>query len=773
MSRIRISRNQLQVAIDLCQSGNSPASRLNLKILLLLTHIPPLALHRVARRVSCSLNHVRHVVGWVNAKDFQKLTRPGAFRKTRLLTRGQERQLARKLRNKLESAREVVTWSGNRLSVPAAYAWSKRLGHSFRRARAARRAALSSARKQGRQKAQRIKLPPEEIERLKQRLSFERQRMGLGDDEFRVYGPTHKPIRDDNPVLRLETIIRLGGSSDSVSDICTLLKCYPADVRRCQKRYIAVKGDLDAFCTPKRNGRPRKNAAPDSIGEVKVETDPSRAPAPCGAPAQGRDANLWLSLKSHDLARALLDRDLAGAGNPGTHALVFLQGVRGSGKTTLAKQLKNAAYFDCEAPETLQGLQAPLGFLRRPNEPIVIVDEIGLLQNRQEFFQAVLEVSKTKQILAISSSSKALEVSPALKWRVIGDRAEPIVEWDAESEPLGYCHIKLLPLIAFAVPFALLYFLNPMDPYLKLSAQDSFQLMWKGRTFQLFFIWLVALEYILSWESIKLKISKENKVRALFFGLVLLLPTLYVLFENYFGLNAGLANWAMQSGGTFSDSMPLAIEYLAFSLLFCVTIFFSFGKKGLAGFALPALFVGLVGALYTIDNFFPYGQFTPFQLLVPTTASLAAGILGLMGNTVLFGTELGTGMPTLDVSGPLGTAKFAIAWPCAGIESLLIFTAVALLFLKRMTISWKTKIGYFAFGAAITYFINVLRIATIFTIGMQYGVNSSQVQAFHFYYGPLYAMAWIVSFSLIILLSQGMWRKIKVRKPQLTQLNPA
>jgi len=447
MSRIRISRNQLQVAIDLCQSGNSPASRLNLKILLLLTHIPPLALHRVARRVSCSLNHVRHVVGWVNAKDFQKLTRPGAFRKTRLLTRGQERQLARKLRNKLESAREVVTWSGNRLSVPAAYAWSKRLGHSFRRARAARRAALSSARKQGRQKAQRIKLPPEEIERLKQRLSFERQRMGLGDDEFRVYGPTHKPIRDDNPVLRLETIIRLGGSSDSVSDICTLLKCYPADVRRCQKRYIAVKGDLDAFCTPKRNGRPRKNAAPDSIGEVKVETDPSRAPAPCGAPAQGRDANLWLSLKSHDLARALLDRDLAGAGNPGTHALVFLQGVRGSGKTTLAKQLKNAAYFDCEAPETLQGLQAPLGFLRRPNEPIVIVDEIGLLQNRQEFFQAVLEVSKTKQILAISSSSKALEVSPALKWRVIGDRAEPIVEWDAESEPLGYCHIKLLPLI--------------------------------------------------------------------------------------------------------------------------------------------------------------------------------------------------------------------------------------------------------------------------------------------------------------------------------------
>ena len=175
--------------------------------------------------------------------------------------------------------------------------------------------------------------------------------------------------------------------------------------------------------------------------------------------------------------------------------------------------------------------------------------------------------------------------------------------------------IKILPLIAFAAPLALLYFLNPTDPYLNISAQDSFQLMWKGRTFQLFFIWLVALEFILSWESIKLKISKQNKVVAFAFALVLLLPTLFVVLANFFGLNAAIANWAAQSGVAFSGSMPLAIEYLVFSLLFCVITFLSFGKKGLAGFALPALFVGLVGVLYTIDNVFPYGQFTPFQLL--------------------------------------------------------------------------------------------------------------------------------------------------------------
>ena len=191
---------------------------------------------------------------------------------------------------------------------------------------------------------------------------------------------------------------------------------------------------------------------------------------------------------------------------------------------------------------------------------------------------------------------------------------------------------------------------------------------------------------------------------------------------------------------------------------------------------LPALFAALVGVLYTIDNVFPYGQFTPFQILVPTTAGLAASVLGVMGYGVVQGVEFGTGMPTLQVTGELGTAKFSIAWPCAGIESLLIFTAVALLFLKRMNISWKAKIGFFALGAGITYFINLLRIATIFTIGAQYGVESSQVQAFHFYYGPLYAMAWIISYPLILLVGQGLWVKYgkqKTMKPQPSQLSPA
>ncbi len=343
--------------------------------------------------------------------------------------------------------------------------------------------------------------------------------------------------------------------------------------------------------------------------------------------------------------------------------------------------------------------------------------------------------------------------------------------------------IKLLPLFAFVVPLAILYFLNLPGPNLAPSSQYSFQLMWKGRTFQLFFVWLIALEFILSWETIKTKITKHNKAGLIAVAIALLLPTFYVISEYSFGLNSAISSTSFQSGITFYYLMPLAVEYLVFSVLFGLITFLCFGKKGLRGFALPALFAAIVGIIYTIDNVFPYGKFTPFQLLVPTTAGLAGFVLRLMGYAVLPGTE--NGMPTLQVTGSVGTTTtFAIAWPCAGIESLLIYTAVAALFLQRIPLSWKAKIGLFTIGAAVTYCINVLRIASLFIIGTQnFGnINAPAVQDFHFYYGPLFSLVWIVSYPLIIMVSLGLMRKNKkekvdsnkekTMKPQPKQLSP-
>ena len=318
--------------------------------------------------------------------------------------------------------------------------------------------------------------------------------------------------------------------------------------------------------------------------------------------------------------------------------------------------------------------------------------------------------------------------------------------------------LKLLPLLAFAVPLLWLFLLDA----------GSFELMWKGRTFQLFFIWLIALELILSWETIQPnKIDKRASSKTLALVAALLLPTVYVVTSNYLGLNTAIAEAARQSGVTWWNSMALSTEFLVFAVLFCLMIYLQFGKKGLKDFSVPAFFLGIVGAIYTIDNVFPYGQFTPFQLFVPTTATLAAAVLNVMGyQTTLTTVSTMPRLTATDPVNPLRTATFEIAWPCAGIESFLIFTVVVLLFLKRMPISWKAKTAYFTVGAAVTYLINILRIAAFYPIGMDYGVNSEEVRLFHAYYGPLYSIAWIVAYPLIIFGSQSLWRKIAARRSE-------
>ena len=318
--------------------------------------------------------------------------------------------------------------------------------------------------------------------------------------------------------------------------------------------------------------------------------------------------------------------------------------------------------------------------------------------------------------------------------------------------------MKLLPLVAFAAALLWLYSVDPR----------SFESMWKGRTFELFFVWLISLELILSWENLQTnKIDKLVSARTFAFIIALMLPTMYVVFANYSGLNTAIAASARQSSIYFADYMPLATEYLVFAVLFSLITFLSYGTKGLKDFSVPTFFIAAIGALYAIDNVYPYGQFTPFQFFVPTTAVLATQILSLMGYSTNLVTKQDLSLGSLpyltatDPTNPARTAAFGIAWPCAGIESFLIFTVVTALFLKRMPISWKAKTGYFAIGAAVTYFINVLRIVTIFMIGMN-GENTNQ---FHSFYGPLYSIAWIASYPLIILGSHSVWHKITNKKP--------
>ena len=111
-----------------------------------------------------------------------------------------------------------------------------------------------------------------------------------------------------------------------------------------------------------------------------------------------------------------------------------------------------------------------------------------------------------------------------------------------------------------------------------------------------------------------------------------ILPTVYVAVSYYWGLNAAIANWATQ-GGIHGQTPCLSRWNTLPSPPCSASCLLSLGFKGLKSFSVPVFFLILVGVLYTIDNVFPYGQFTPFQIFVPTTTAFASAILNLMGYT--------------------------------------------------------------------------------------------------------------------------------------------
>jgi len=337
--------------------------------------------------------------------------------------------------------------------------------------------------------------------------------------------------------------------------------------------------------------------------------------------------------------------------------------------------------------------------------------------------------------------------------------------------------IKLTLILAIIVPFAILYFYqgaaHPPYPYMYGTPNyvDTFGVLWKGRAFYLFFLWLFALEMILGWEEIQATISKVKSPRTIIFIIALLLPTAYVVYANYSGFNKTIVDLSYASGLNDAiyrppDWVPLSTEYLVLAVLFALPIVVGCGFKGLPNFAISIVFLGTIGLMYTVDNLYPFGLFTPFQFLVFPTSTLSAGVLNVMGYQTAMYSSVSPNygwMPllTAQVPGnPLKSASFLIGWPCAGIESLLIFTVTILLFLKKSAIPLWQKATYFAIGAAVTYFINILRIVSIYVIA----INGGNIDVFHNVYGQLYSIAWIIAYPLIIIGSRTAWSRLKAPK---------
>lgn len=307
--------------------------------------------------------------------------------------------------------------------------------------------------------------------------------------------------------------------------------------------------------------------------------------------------------------------------------------------------------------------------------------------------------------------------------------------------------------VAFLLPMTVLFLMHP----------QSFDNTRKGRTYYLFFIFIMVLEDIFTSTSTKNKSvsTPSSTVKTLSYVTAFFTPTIYVVVANYFGFNAWIVAWSVEHDVYSASWMPLAFEYLIFALLHISLTLRFYGWKGLRDHSTSSVFLFAIGLIYTIDNIYPYGRFTPFQSLVPTTVTLAEKVLNLLHYQTLVTPSEGT--VHLTVWNSSGRATLGVAWPCAGIDSLILYVVTFVQFLKKTGISWKHKAAYFLVGAIVIYLINVFRVVTIFRIA----VNGENFIRFHDWSGPLYSVTGIISYLLLSLGGRRVWQRFRSSKQSI------
>lgn len=86
-------------------------------------------------------------------------------------------------------------------------------------------------------------------------------------------------------------------------------------------------------------------------------------------------------------------------------SIVWLMGVRRSGKTVLCQGIPRSIYFDCELPSVRRRLDDPESFLRENAGKALILDEIHRLDNPSEILKIAADHFPKLRVIATGSSS--------------------------------------------------------------------------------------------------------------------------------------------------------------------------------------------------------------------------------------------------------------------------------------------------------------------------------------------------------------------------------
>lgn len=178
-------------------------------------------------------------------------------------------------------------------------------------------------------------------------------------------------------------------------------------------------------------------------------------------------------------------------------SIVWLPGVRRTGKTSLCKSIADSEYFDCELPRIRRMMEDPEAFLQDHKGKKIILDEIHRLGNPSELLKIAADYHPDIKIIATGSST--LSASKKFKDTLTGRKTKiwlPPMLYH-EGELFGNSNIEHRLLHGGLPPFftenelAETEFAEWMDDYWAKDIQELFNIVNK-HSFQKFIELILA-----------------------------------------------------------------------------------------------------------------------------------------------------------------------------------------------------------------------------------------------------------------------------------------
>lgn len=309
--------------------------------------------------------------------------------------------------------------------------------------------------------------------------------------------------------------------------------------------------------------------------------------------------------------------------------------------------------------------------------------------------------------------------------------------------------------------FPLLMVLSVVGFYL--INPDKFQTMWIGYAVFVYIAFFAVLTWLF-YRQIPKKQAAESRVfwlgaLSFFAGMCIYQMLIYIgvlpTYISQLGAALGIKGWYLDV------SWPTTFDLLIFTTYLVGLIVSFFSVKSLRYFLGPVLYSGALVVFFVIDAVVPQNTFADaaFEFFVPGLVSISAGLLHMLNVNM----EIVGNGSIMHITKPTGSAYVQVNWPCAGIHSLLIYTAIAVAFLQFLDISKMRKIIYASIGFFGTIFVNILRITSIVYAYYYFDVS---IQTFHAYSGELFFISWMVIFLFAVTMVERAWPSREQRKEE-------